>query len=70
MTVQVPQTYGKPPQYPTSQLVPQEFWRKSEDGNPAYTQTITIDTPNGPVKRTVQRGWTKPVSFTSDPGDV
>lgn len=70
MTIKVPQTYGKPPEYPTSQLVPQEFWRKSEDGDPTYTQTITIDTPNGPVKREVERGWTKPVKFETEAGDL
>jgi len=70
MTMKIPFEYGKPPQYPTSSMVPEEFWRKQPDGDPANTQTITIETPDGPEKRTVERGWTKPVHFDSDPGDV
>lgn len=58
-----------PPDYPTSQMVPPEFWRKQPDGDPANTQTITVETPNGPQKRTVERGWTKTVTFSSDPED-
>lgn len=69
MTMKVEQHYGKPPEYPTSQMVPQEFWRTSAAADPANTQTITIETPAGPVKKTVQRGWNKSVTFASDPGD-
>lgn len=70
MTMKVEQHYGAPPQYPTSSMVSKEFWRTSAPGNPANTQTITIETPSGPVKKTVERGWTKPVKFETDPEDV
>lgn len=70
MTMKIPFTKGAPPDYPTSSMVPDEFWRKQPDGDPDNTQTITIETPTGPEKRTVERGWTKPVSFTTDEDDV
>lgn len=66
MTMVVPQTYGGPPQYPTSQMVPREFWRKSSDAIDMNPQCITIETPTGPQKRAVTPGWDNPVTFTSD----
>lgn len=62
-------TYGGPPEYPTSQMVPPEFWRKEPEGDPDHKQVITIDTPDGPVQKEVEPGWTKPVSFTTDLDD-
>lgn len=61
MTYNPPHTYGKPPEYPTDQMVPKEFWRKETDGIADNPQVITIETPNGPVKREVERGWEVPV---------
>jgi len=62
-------TYGGPPNYPTSQMVPPEFWRKEVAGDPDNKQVITVDTPDGPVQHEVEPGWTKPVSFTTDLND-
>lgn len=69
MTLKPTHDYGKPPEYPTSSMVPEEFWRKQVDGDPDNKQVITIETPDGPVKKEVVRGWTKPVHFDSDEAD-
>jgi len=61
MTIKVPATYGDVPEYPTSQMMPREYWRKGTDGIPNNPQTITIETPNGPVKKVVERNWENPV---------
>lgn len=59
-------TYGGPPEYPTSQMVPPEFWRKEPAGDPDHKQVITIEKPDGVVQRDVEPGWGKPVNFTTD----
>ena len=66
MTMQVTQTYGTPPEYPSDQMVPREYWRKSAPGIASNPQTITIETPTGPQKRTIDRGWEHPVDLSSD----
>lgn len=66
MTLVIPKEYGGPPEYPTSQMVPPEFWRKQPDGIPNNPQTITVETPDGPQKRVVERGWEKPVILDSN----
>lgn len=56
-------TYGGPPNYPTSQMVPPEFWRKEVAGDPDNKQVITVE-KNGPfdtVQHEVEPGWDKPV---------
>lgn len=58
-----------PPHYPSSQQLPPEFWRDPIPGNPANTQTISIDNGTELVKREVEPGWDKPVTFSSDAGD-
>ena len=62
-------SYGGPPEYPTSQMVPPEFWRKQPDGDPDNKQVITIDMGGSTVQREVEPGWTKPVNFTTDLGE-
>lgn len=61
--------YGQPPEYPTSQMVPPEFWRKEPDGDPDNKQIYTVEYPDGPRQREVEPGWTKPVNFTTDLND-
>lgn len=62
-------TYGGPPRYPTSQMVPPEFWRKEPAGNPAHKQVVTVDYGDHQVQHEVVTGWNNPVTFSSDQGD-
>lgn len=62
MTVVVKFTNGGPPFYPTSELVPSEFWRKQPDGIADNPQTITVKNPDGTDgKRVIERNWETPV---------
>jgi hypothetical protein len=60
-----PSTLGGPPQYPTSQMVPPEFWRKENSTGPGgedHGQYLTVDYGDGQVhKRAVEPGWDHPV---------
>lgn len=62
---------GGPPEYPTSSMVPPEFWRKEDSHGPGgsdHGQYLTIETPDGLVKKPVEPGWNKPV-FVGDSDD-
>lgn len=61
--------YGGPPEYPTSQMMPPEYWRKQPDGDPDHKQYITVETPSGPQKREIERGWEKPVYLGPEPDE-
>lgn len=54
-------TYGGPPNYPTSQMVPPEFWRKQPAGDPDNKQVITVDYADHEVQHEVEPGWDNPV---------
>lgn len=63
---------GGPPEYPTSQMMPPEYWRKEDSHGPGgsnHGQYMTIETPEGLVKRDVEPGWGKPVHFVTDLDD-
>ena len=66
-------TLGGPPQYPTSQMMPPEYWRKQDSTGPGGTdhgQYITVDYGDHQVhKKPVQPGWDKPVEFVTDLND-
>lgn len=67
MTLVIPKELGKPPQYPTANMVPAEYWRKQPDGIPNNPQTISVEVAPGVLeKREVVPGWDNPVTFDSD----
>ncbi|QZE10447.1 hypothetical protein SEA_SCOOBYDOOBYDOO_101 [Mycobacterium phage ScoobyDoobyDoo] len=64
MTLVVPKEYGGPPNYPTSQMMPSEYWRKQPDGIPNNPQTISVEVaPHVLEKREVEPGWDNAVRF-------
>lgn len=54
-------TYGDVPAYPTSQMVPREFWRHEPAGDPDNKQVITVDYGDHTVQHEVEPGWDNPV---------
>lgn len=56
-----------PPNYPSSQQLPPEYWRKENSTGPGgadHGQYITVDYGDGQVhKKAVEPGWDKPVVF-------
>ena len=59
-------TYGGPPNYPSSQQLPPEFWRSQPAGDPDNKQVITVETADGDVQHEVEPGWDTPVVFENN----
>ncbi len=69
-------TYGDVPAYPTSQMMPREYWRKQNSRGPGGAdpgQYVTVDKGDGQVhKKPVQPGWNHAVYVgpsEDDPND-
>lgn len=65
-------TYGGPPNYPSSQQFPPEYWRKQPAGSTSHHQTITVDYGDHEVHHNVVPGWDNPVfigASEDDPND-
>lgn len=62
-------TYGGPPQYPTSQMMPPEFWRKQPAGDPNHKQVVTVDYGDHQVQHQVEPGWDTPVFIGNSDND-